>query len=116
MNIVTTKDNFKNTEEKGLNGKVIRNVTYARKLLSRIDQTPTNILRVIDIKADRDDPTHQRSVVVFENNEKFQEEFAKVLDEGKKNRNDSASLSQQKIEDLEKQVEELKKIIAAKEN
>ena len=52
MNIVTTKDNFKNTEEKGLNGKVIRNVTYARKLLSRIDQTPTNILRVIDIKAD----------------------------------------------------------------
>lgn len=115
MNIVTTKDNFKNTEN-GLNGKVIRNVTYARKLLSKIDQTPTNVLRVIDIKADRDDPTHQRSVVVFENNEKFQEEFAKVLDESKKNRNDSASLSQQKIEDLEKQVEELKKIIAAKEN
>ncbi len=87
-------------------GKVVRSIAVASKLLSRIDLTPTNTLRVIDCKKDKTDPTGRSSVLVFEDNDKFQEVFAEVIEERKKERASSET------EELRKQLEEMKQKIA----
>jgi len=112
MEITTRKDAFNqgNVEnETELQGKVIRNMTISKRLFDRIDQSPTNTLRVIGVKPDRENP--QRSILVWEKNEKFEEEFSKVLEEYRKGREGSTE-----VEDLKNQVEELKKLVATMAN
>ena len=112
MNIITQKNNF--TEETNqLKAKVVRNVSLARKLLEHVDQQPTNSIRVIDCKPDKSDPTHQRSVLVFEDNEKFQEVFSNVIEERRKEKDNRDSQNNKamtkEIEDLKKRIAELEK-------
>lgn len=117
MEISTNKNVFSDSaviETNGLKGKVIRNMSIAKKLMDKIDMTPSNTLRVIDFKPDKLDPTHQRTVVVFEDNDKFQEEFSSVLGENRKHK-DTDSNPQKQIDELTKKIEELQKAIAAKE-
>ena len=111
MEITTRKDAFNqgNAEnETGLKGKVIRNMTISKRLFDHIDQNPTNTLRVIGVKPDRENP--QRSILVWEKNEKFEEEFSKVLEEYRKGREGSTE-----VEDLKNRIAELEKRLANKE-
>lgn len=108
MNVTTRKDAFNQENETGLQGKVIRNMTISKRLFDHIDQSPTNMLRVIGVKPDRENP--QRSILVWEKNEKFEEEFSKVLEEYRKGRDDSTE-----VEDLKTRVAELEKLLANKE-
>ena len=116
MEITTRKDAFNQgtvENESGLKGKVIRNMTVAKRLIDKIDQKPTNEIRVIGIKADRSDPEHKRSVVIFEDNDKFQEAFTEVLNDyrgSREGRNDSTE-----VEDLKNRIAELEKRLANKE-
>lgn len=110
MDVVTRKDAFNNVNNDGLKGKVVRNMTIAKRLLDRISQEPTNEIRVIGIKADRSDPEHKRSVVIFEDNDRFQEVFSEVLEENKRTRESRTDTAE--VEDLKNQVEELKKLVA----
>ncbi len=106
MIIRSVEDNV--NEANVAKGKVVRNMGITKELLSRIDMRPTNILRVIDVKKDRADPTGNSSVLVFEDNEKFQEEFSAITAERRKNREsaETADLKKQ-IEEMQKKIEEL---------
>lgn len=110
---IRTLNEKKNSE---LKGKVIRNMTIARKLLNRIDDEPSNSLRVIDCKPDKTDPRHQRTVLVFEDNDKFQEVFSDILSENEELRRNRVGDKEDKaeIDDLKRQIEELKKLVEVK--
>lgn len=114
MVIRSIEDNAVEKNEE-LKGKVIRNPRVARRLMDYIDQTPSNILRVIDFKPDKTDPTHQRSVVVFEDNEIFQETFSRVQEENRQNRNTAEDDLRRQMADIQKKLDELTKQNEAKE-
>lgn len=109
MNI-TTKGTYK--DDNGIKGRVIRKAAIARQLLDYVGTEPTNTIRVIDVKPDKTDPDHKRSVIVFEDNEKFQEVFSKVIEENNKKREDAKT---SEIDILKKELEELKKKFEDKE-
>lgn len=98
MNIITTKNSFENKEPE-IKGKVIRKAQIARQLLHKGQE-------IIDVKADRSDPDGKRSVFVFKDTDEFQKVFAELIDENKKNR------EQSETDNLRKQIEELNKKIA----
>lgn len=106
MNIVTVKNPYeKETDE--VKGKVIRKAQIARQLLHRG-------ARMIDLKPDRDDPDHKRSVYIFEQNDDFEKIFSSILDENRKVRQtQEESAMKKEIEDLKKQLEELQKSATA---
>lgn len=118
MNITTIKGTF-NTKETvneathEIPGKVIRKASLARQILNAgLDKG----VRIIDLKMDKEDPDHKRSVFVFENNDTFQEVFSSVLEENKKNRESRFdSESRKQIDDLNKKIEELTKRLEEKE-
>ena len=100
MNIITQKNTFEKEHTDVVpKGKVIRKAQIARQLLQ-------HGARMIDLKPDRDDPDHKRSVYIFEQNDDFEKIFSAIIDENKKNRQSSM---QREIEDLKKQIEELQK-------
>ena len=109
MNIVTTKDNFKNAVEGDIKGKVVRSQPIARRILALGGRD----VWLFDIKPDRSG-NGDKTVFIFEDTDKFQEIFQQVIEERKARREENDS--DKKISNLEKEVEELKKIIAAKEN
>ena len=115
INVVTTKGAFNNAvhEENEIQGKVIRKASLARQILrAGLDKG----VRIIDLKGDKEDPDHKRSVYVFENSPAFQEVFSSVLEENRKNREDQEkSEAQKQIDELNKQVEELKKMLENKD-
>lgn len=114
MVIRSIEDDNQNNNE--IKGKIVRNPRLARRIMEYIDQQPTNTIRIIDCKPDKSDVSHQRSVFVFEDNERFQEVFSKILEENKTKREvRDLSDSEKKINDLTKQVEELKKMLQEKE-
>lgn len=63
-------------QENERKGKIIRNYHIARSLL-KCDPQNT----IIDIKIDKEDPDRKRTVYVFEDNEKFQTDLARILKE-----------------------------------
>lgn len=69
-----------NDKPEEIKGKIIRNPVVAKALLHC---EPRNV--IIDIKPDKTDPTGQRCVHVFLNDEKFQKDLARIL----KNRDNS---------------------------
>lgn len=102
MKINTIKQN----NEAEVKGKVIRRSDVAKELL-HCEPRHT----IIDIKPDKTDPDHKRSVFIFEDTERFQADFARICEERRKSRVDA---------DIEKEVERrvkerLKEISADKE-
>lgn len=111
MNIITTKDSF-GTETQQQPVKLVRKAALARKVL----QQGGNDVRIVDIKMDNTDPDHKRSIFAFENTDKFQEIFSAVLEENRKEREEvGRSENQKQIDELTKQIEELKKLVGNKE-
>lgn len=107
MNIVT-RNQF--NKDKELKGKVIINQPLARQIMAYIDKKPSNVLRVIDFKPDKND--HSRSVVVFEDNEEFQKVFSSVIEDRRKKREnqhrDNKEIEEnEKIKELSMKIEEL---------
>lgn len=72
MNIITT--NEKEYKKEDIKGKIIRNPVVTKALLHC---EPRNV--IIDIKPDKTDPTGQRCVHVFLDDEKFQKDLARIL-------------------------------------
>ena len=107
MNIVTVS---RNEKDNTIKGKVIRKPEIARKILA---ERKSNDVRIIDIKPDKTDPDHKRSVFIFEDNDVFQETFGRVLSVIKDERN--TSNNSKRIEELEREIEELKKAAREKE-
>ena len=65
---------------------------------------------MIDLKPDRDDPDHKRSVYIFEQSDEFENIFSSILDENRRNRQTTEESAMKKeIEDLKKQLEELQR-------
>lgn len=111
MVIRSIEDEAKNEENKNVvTGKVVRNMSIARKLLSHVDWKPSNEIRVIDIKKNKEDPTGNSTVIIFENNEAFQKLFSEVIEE---NRRDRGS---RETDELKRQIEELTKKVAELSN
>ena len=105
MNIVT-KDQF--NKESEAKGKVIINQSLARQIMSYIDKKPTNELRVIDIKPDKND--RNKTVTVFEDNEHFQSVLSSILENNKKKREEKKGVEVDQvnqIKELNKKIEEL---------
>lgn len=114
MNIRTLSSTTKTQEKQDINdeaqGKVIRNCSIAREIIKAArDENVT--LNILDLKPDRNDPDRKRTVIVFENNDTFQKYFTKVLEE---NRNHKSRKDNAEIDDLKKQIEELKKLVEVK--
>ena len=107
MVIRTINENNNVERNDGLKGKVVRNSRIARRLLDHIDPNPTNTLRIIDCKPDKSDPTHQRSVFVFEDNEKFHEVFSEVLDADKKSRSSEEDDLRRQMAEMQRKLDEL---------
>ena len=97
MNINTySKSTGENT------GKVIRRASIARAILA----AGGDKVRIIDVKGDRTDPDHKRSVFIFRDDNDFQEVLGKVLEENKKAREQNY---REATEKLQKEYEELLK-------
>ena len=92
-------------------GKVIRNCSIAREII-RAARNNNEVLNILDLKPDRNDPDKKRTVVVFENNETFQKYFTQVLREIQDHR---SKRDNAEIDELKKQIEELKKLVEVKE-
>lgn len=107
MNIVTVS---RNEKDNSIKGKVIRKPEIARKILA---ERKNNDVRIIDIKPDKTDPDHKRSVFIFEDNEVFQETFGRVLATIKNER--GTDNNSKRIEELEREIEQLKKAALEKE-
>ena len=102
MNIITVKNPYETKETNGVKGKVIRKAQIARQLLQRG-------ARMIDLKPDRDDPDHKRSVYIFEQDDNFERIFSELIEENRRNRqNNDESEMKKEIEDLKRQIEVLK--------
>jgi len=77
MEIRTIKQNaFYNDQKKS---KVIRKSYLARQLLAAGNT-------IIDIKADKDDPDHKRTVFVFRLDDKFNNDLTRILKENESKR------------------------------
>lgn len=94
--------NQKDTNTQEVKGKVIRKASLTRQLLA----AGGDKVRIIDVKVDRDDPTRQRTVHVFRDDEDFQEVFEKVIEENKRSREKRNS---NENEELRKEIEEMKR-------
>jgi len=71
---------------------------------------------MIDLKPDRDDPDHKRSVYIFQQDDDFERIFSELIEENRKNRRtNEESAMQQEIEELKRQIEVLQKSASAKE-
>lgn len=109
MNIITVKNPYETKETSEVKGKVIRKAQIARQLLQRG-------ARMIDLKPDRDDPDHKRSVYIFQQDDDFERIFSELIEENRKNRRtNEESAMQQEIEELKRQIEVLQKSASAKE-
>lgn len=86
MEIKTVKQNAFQPEKKS---KVIRKSYLARQLLAAGNT-------IIDIKADKDDPDHKRSVFVFKFDDKFNHDLSRILKENE---------LQRRERDIEREVE-----------
>ena len=106
MNIVTTENNLINDRK---DVKIIRKTQLARQILRKGQDR----VRVVDIKPDKTDPDHKRSVLAFENSEDFQRIFAEVLEDNKKSReqhySDENAELRREIEEMKRRFEELTK-------
>ena len=104
MNINTVSNVFaKETDD--VKGKVIRKSQIARQLLHRG-------AKMIDVKPDRNDPDHKRSVFVFEDTDEFQKVFTEILDESKIKRereNKDTDKLRNELEELKRKFMELSK-------
>lgn len=113
MMIRSVEDNANIENNEVMDGKVIRNARLARQLLN----VGGNDVRIIDLKADKMDPDHKRSVFVFENTDKFQEIFSKVLEDNRRDRDNSAAEENKalkdELDDLKKKFAELSKMTEA---
>lgn len=110
INVVTTKGTFDDNNNDEIKGKVIRSARLARQILERGKKS----VWLFDVKPDRDN--RDRSCFIFEDTPQFQEIFGEVLEENRRNRDPQiSSASKQRLDDLSKQVEELKKMLAEKE-
>ena len=113
MNINTVSNVFAK-EKDDVKGKVIRKSQIARQLLHRG-------AKIIDVKPDRNDPDHKRSVFVFEDTDEFQKIFTEILDESKFKReqeNRDTNKLRNELEELKKKFMELSKessIVVGKE-
>ena len=102
--MITTIPRESRKEE--LKGKVIRKALVARQIL----QKGGDHVRIIDVKPDKDDPDHKRSVFIFNDDEKFQEVLAAVINDNKKERDNKIRENDQlrrDFEELKKRFEEL---------
>lgn len=98
--------NSKETNDNGeVKGKVIRKASLTRQILA----AGGDKVRIIDVKVDRDDPTRQRTVHIFRDDEDFQEILTKVLDENRKRREEHRS---DENDALRKEIEEMKRKFA----
>jgi len=76
---------MKNKEKKGMQNtqdvkaKIVRKARIARQLLAEGN-------RIIDIKQDHADPDGKRSVFVFLSDEKFENDFNRIMEENEKNK------------------------------
>lgn len=100
------KEAFGNSMRIEPQGKVIRNPALANRIL----ELGWTDVWLFAIKKNRDDP--KKSCFVFRDDEKFQEVFAKVLEE----RNQREHVDNSEVDDLKNQIEELKKIVANMNN
>lgn len=80
MEIKTLKGNAFQKEQK--TSKVIRKSYLARQLLAAGNT-------IIDIKADKDDPEHKRSVFVFRLDDKFSDDLSRILKENESRRREN---------------------------
>ena len=101
--------NQKDTNTQEVKGKVIRKASLTRQLLA----AGGDKVRIIDVKVDREDPTRQRTVHVFRDDDDFQAVLEKVLEENKKNREQRKNVEndalRKEIEEMKRKFEELKK-------
>lgn len=101
--------NAKETDNE-VKGKVIRKASLTRQLLA----VGGDKVRIIDVKVDRDDPTRQRTVHIFRDDEDFQNILTKVLEENRKKRDehrgDENSALRKEIEEMKRKFEELTKV------
>lgn len=108
MNIITgTYSNLKKDEPKG---KVIRNTMVARQILRK----GADSVKVIDIKPDKTDPDRKRTVIVFEDNDTFQDILSSIIEENRKYRENrehrNSSSLQDELNDLKKKFAEFEKM------
>lgn len=107
---------IKQTKKEKQPGKVIRKSNIARAILHFGEELGDDYVRIIDIKGDKLDPDGKRSCFVFRNDERFQEVFAKVLEQHNASKETRTDVQQKKeIDELKEQIEELKKLVASKE-
>lgn len=113
MIIRSVEDNAKErtTEfnDDGVKGKVVRNARLARQILHAGGKD----VWLFDVKPDRDDKN--RTVFLFEDTEKFQEIFASIIEENRRNRKETADeeIQKQIDERVQKGIEEAKEQIIA---
>ena len=96
------------SDENEIKGKVIRNARLARQILN----VGGKDVWLFDVKPDR--LNKERTCFVFEDTDKFQEVFSKVLEENRKNResreaSENAELRNE-LEDLKRKFAELSKM------
>lgn len=107
---VRTRENPFGNNTKEMLGKVIRKPEIAKKILNLGGED----VRIIDIKPSK--TNRSASWFVFKNDEKFQDIFEKVIDENKREREDDGytDSNNSEIEELKRQIAELKKAVAEK--
>lgn len=105
--MIRTLDNAYSNKENNEIGKVIRKYSIARRLLD----VGGDKVRIIDLKPDRTDPDHKRTVFVFRNDDAFQEVLGKVLEERSHEKGDREL--QTEIEVLKKKIDELTNLTKA---
>lgn len=101
MVIRSIEDNA--TRNNDIDGKVIRNARLARQILAEGGKD----VWLFDVKPDR--TNRERSCFVFENNDKFQEVFSRVIEHNRKEREARDSQSNKELRD---ELEDLKKKFA----
>lgn len=107
MQINTIKQTPETTNE--IKGKVIRKPEIAQAIL----QKGWPEVSIMSLKRDRMDPEGKGSCFVFRDDEKFQEVFAEVLAERRKSREGDLDEKQKEIDDLKRQMAELRELMAA---
>lgn len=96
MEIKTIKGNAFDTTH---DTKVIIKSSIAKALLKRGN-------KIVDIKPDKDDPDHKRSVFVFEQNEKFNNDLNEIMLEKKRSKDAFEARVQRVVEERLKELEE----------
>jgi len=93
-----------------IKGKVIRSARLARQILSKGQKD----VWLFDVKPDRENK--EKTCFVFFDDEKFQKVFTEVLEENRKNREDSETANlRRQLDEMQKKFDELLKSTSAKE-